>query len=527
MNRQLRNKNWIETTINMDKHNVMEITLTTVADKNVKTHIVAQIYYKNKKVADAIMAGRRMNIYKTIATLAEFGKVWENMDTTFYTGKGITLPLKIKINVYDMFRDNGTKLVKVVELDSTVTEEDTLDIYCRCCERTEMKESKITFKTKLPKYVNEQEMTQNENKAQTIEPAEPEKQEPQNKCKSAKVKNQLTLYKTVTVKTHEGKRITLMCNNIFKNNNQTATAILKVVGREHLTIDVTITTSEEDPIDVLQTKWKQICNIIRKPHLMKSTKFESLRIREYNSKKEIFDFEITLDREKIYWYDSRLQSQNLNSCDLMDALDKNSDYIFYNPSRVMHCAWDMVKTYKKSGKELNIGIAIKYFAAAEKVYQGVYQDITAATREISREILLLTKDKSTKIFYSIPYYVYKNHFEDALKFYERYITVLSKNYSKETKSMDLELVIERKQYVYDNYINEKMYDRLMKAEKILYRTHFDEIKKEMGVYFNGYGTYWEIGKREISKDKEEKLKKLLRHTYIINDYDEIINMMQE
>lgn len=367
----------------------------------------------------------------------------------------------------------------------------------------------------------------NKNWNETIKPATAEKQEPQIKCKPVKAKNQLTLYKTVTVKTHEGNRLTLMCNNIFKNNNQTATAILKVVGREHLTIDMTITTSEEDPIDALQTNWKQLCNIIRKPHLMKSTKFESLRVRKYNSKKEIFDFEITLDQEKIYWYDSRLQSQSLNSCSLIDALDKNSDYIFYNPARVMHCAWDMVKTYKKAGKELNIGIAIKYFAAAEKVYQGVYRDITAATREISREILLLTKDKSVKISYSIPYPAYKSHFEDALNFYERYITVVSKNYNKETKSMDLELVIERKNYVYDNYINEKMYDRLMKAENILYRTHFEEIKKEMGVYFNGYGTYWEIGKREISKDKEDKLKKLLRHTYIIDDYDDIINMLQE
>lgn len=102
MNRQLYNKNWKERTTKYADNNTIEITLITSAKTEVKTLIKTIIKYDNEQLANAIIANRKMNIYKVIAVVACTGKVFNGMDMTYITGKGITLPFQASISLHEV-----------------------------------------------------------------------------------------------------------------------------------------------------------------------------------------------------------------------------------------------------------------------------------------------------------------------------------------------------------------------------------------------------------------------------------------
>lgn len=156
MNRRLYNKNWIENTTKYVNNNIIEITLITSANTKVKTLIKATIKYDNEQLANSIIANRKMNIYKVIAVVAGTGKVFNGMDMSYITGKGITLPFKADISVHEFNAYGDSELKKEIYLTSKVIGTDCLEIICEnnlnLSGRIEQIISHITFETKLPKY---------------------------------------------------------------------------------------------------------------------------------------------------------------------------------------------------------------------------------------------------------------------------------------------------------------------------------------------------------------------------------------
>lgn len=155
MNRQLYNKNWKERTTKYADNNTIEITLITSAKTEVKTLIKTIIKYDNEQLANAIIANRKMNIYKVIAVVACTGKVFNGMDMTYRTGKGITLPFQASISLHEVNVYGDSELKKEINLTSKVIGTDCLEITCEnnlnLSGRIEQIISHITFETKLPR----------------------------------------------------------------------------------------------------------------------------------------------------------------------------------------------------------------------------------------------------------------------------------------------------------------------------------------------------------------------------------------
>lgn len=510
MNRQLDNKNWIESTTKCENNNSIEITLITVAKTKVKTLIKTTIKYANDQLANAIIANRKMNIYKVIAVVARTGKVFHGMDMPYITGKGITLPFKAFISVHEVNAYGDSELKKEINLTSKVIGTDCLEITCEnnlnLSGRIEQIISHITVETKLPKYAYPWK--------ENIEAQEEQHVSRETVKGNKRMKAQIEIGKIITGKTHDGNNVKMNCINLFEVNGQ-ATALFEIIGKEHLKVSVTIANrpnkKSQETIKYLTTNWKHVIKIIRNPALIRFTNLEKIKVKTYNEETDKNDFEIRVSRKEVEFKDNRYYINDWQSC----KIDRLYNYIFYNRSRVMKKAHKMINKYKKHDVIIPLSLAIKYYAKCERVYQGTAKNEVEATKEVLKEINQFLNIEEKLIHYSIPYACYKDHFEDAVKCYEKYIDICEKEYNKETKCMDLVLRIRRKLIEYDNFIFDDTYDKIMKCEQVIYRPHLDNLEEK-------------IGKREISKEEKElQIKNILNKTLIIEDYQAIIDVLND
>lgn len=535
MNRQLDNKNWKESTTKYEDNSTIEITLITAANTKVKTLIKTTIKYDNDQTANAIIANRRMNIYKVIAVVARNGYVAPGMEMPYLTGKGITLPFKANISVHEVNTNGDSELKKEINLTSKVIGTDCLEITCEhkvnINGRIEETISHITFETKLPKYAY---TWKEENIEEQKEEITAEAQEEQNVSRETmktdtekgnkNMKAQIEVGKIITATTHDCNRIKLRCINLFKVNGQ-ATALFEIVGKEHLKVSVTIADKKgRETMKYITTNWKQVIKIIRNPALISFTKLEKIKVKLYNEETDKNDFEIRVGRKQVEFKDNRYFINSWESCNIYRLYC----YIFYNRARVMKKAHKMIRQYKKHDINIPLSLAIKYYAAAEKVYMGTAKNEEEATKDAAKEIYQILNKEEKLIHYSIPYSCYKDqHFEEAIDMYGKYIDISEKEYNKETKCMDFVLRIKKSLMEYDNFIFESTYDKIMRCKRVIYREHLNKIEDELGIYKNGYGTYWEIGKREISEEKENKIKNILNKTLVIESYQTILDVLND
>lgn len=93
--------------------------------------------------------------------------------------------------------------------------------------------------------------------------------------------------------------------------------------------------------------------------------------------------------------------------------------------------------------------------------------------------------------------------------------------------MDFVLRISRKLLEYDNFIFDDTYDKIMRCDKVIYRTHLCRLEYELGVVEITDGKYCEKGKKEIGKEKEQQIKEILNNTLVIEDYQSILDMLKD
>lgn len=247
---------------------------------------------------------------------------------------------------------------------------------------------------------------------------------------SKNMKMQLIEGKIKSVTTHDGSKEKIKCINLFHANDK-GTALFEIVGKEHLKLSVTLDKQYGDALLELVTNWDKIIKLIRNPYFLKYSAYNTIKVRLYNEKTDKSDFEIRIGRQDVEFKDNRYFINGWSSLKLSENNQGYLyNYIFYNRARVMRKAHKMVKKYKKHDVIIPLSLAIKYYANCEKVYQGTAKNEEEATREIKKEINRhLNKEKL--IHYSIPYAWYKDqHFEDAVKFYDKYIEICEKNITK-------------------------------------------------------------------------------------------------
>lgn len=532
------NKNWKENTMKLED-NTLEITLTTVAKAAYRTHIKATVTCANEKIMNAMITARKMNIYKVIAFLSEYCRVMNCMDMANMSGtKGITLPVSIELKTYKMDFFNNCTATNHVKCTSKVIGTDALEVVCNATEYHKdeidvMSVSNITVETKLPKYayqwtkeIEEEDLTiKTEQKEETEaqeeqevpeqkeETAEP--QEEQNvSCetspekKGIKTMKQIEIHKIIATTTHDGNHIKINCINLFKVNGQ-ATALFEIVGKEHLKFSVTISNlpakKYPDILKYLTENWKQVIKIIRNPYLIRFTKLDMIKVKLYNEEKDTNDFEIRLRRNEVEFKDDRYFINSWESCTIKDEYLYN--YIFYSRARVMKKAHKMIKEYKKHNINIPLSFAIKYYAKAEKVYMGTAKNEEEATKELEKEMYQPLNKEEKRIHYSIPYSCYKGqNFEKAVNLYGKYMDIVEKEYNKETKCMDFEIRIKKVLMKYDNFIFANTYDKIMMCERVIYRPHLEKLEEEM---------------------EESEIKNILNKTLIIEDYQTIIDVLND
>lgn len=505
------NKNWKENTMKLED-NTLEITLTTVAKAAYRTHIKATVTCANEEIMNALITARKMNIYKVIAFLSEYCRVMNCMDMANMSGtKGITLPFSIELKTYKMDFFNNLTVTNHVNCTSKVIGTDALEVVCNATEYHKdeidvMSVSNITVETKLPKYAYPWK--------ENIEVQEEQHVSRETVKGNKRMKAQIEIGKIITGKTHDGNNVKMNCINLFEVNGQ-ATALFEIIGKEHLKVSVTIANrpnkKSQETIKYLTTNWKHVIKIIRNPALIRFTNLEKIKVKTYNEETDKNDFEIRVSRKEVEFKDNRYYINDWQSC----KIDRLYNYIFYNRSRVMKKAHKMINKYKKHDVIIPLSLAIKYYAKCERVYQGTAKNEVEATKEVLKEINQFLNIEEKLIHYSIPYACYKDHFEDAVKCYEKYIDICEKEYNKETKCMDLVLRIRRKLIEYDNFIFDDTYDKIMKCEQVIYRPHLDNLEEK-------------IGKREISKEEKElQIKNILNKTLIIEDYQAIIDVLND
>lgn len=245
--------------------------------------------------------------------------------------------------------------------------------------------------------------------------------------------------------------------------------------------------------------------------MIRFTNLEKIKVKTYNEETYKNDFEIRVSRTEVEFKDNRYYINDWQSC----KIDRLYNYIFYNHSRVMKKAHKMISKYKKHDVIIPQSLAIKYYAKCERVYQGTAKNEVEATKEVLKEINQFLNIEEKLIHYSIPYTCYKDHFEDAVKCYEKYIDICKKEYNNETKCMDFVLRIRRTLIEYDNFIFDDTYDKIMKCKQVIYRPHLYNVEEK-------------IGKREISKEEKElQIKNFLNKTLIIEDYQTILDILND
>lgn len=389
-----------------------------------------------------------------------------------------------------------------------------------------------TVETKLPKYAYTWKEQSNEEMEEQTQEQEQQKEtnvsretsDEKNEVKNMKM--QVAVDKINSVTTHDGNRVKIKCINLFHSNGN-GIAVFEILGKEYLKLSVTISNQADknydDTLIYLCTNWNKIIKIVRNPLLIETTNLEKIKVRLYDENKDKSDFEIRVSRKEVEFKDNRYYINGWESCNI----DRLYNYIFYNRSRVMKKAHKMIRKYKKHDIIIPLYLAIKYNAKCEKVYQGTAKNEEEATKEVTKEINQLLNKEEKLIHYSIPYSCYKDHFEDAVKCYDKYVDICEKEYNKETKCMDFVLRIRRKLLEYDNFIFESTYDKIMRCNKVIYRTHLYKLEDELGVEKNATGSYWEKGKKEINAEKEQQIKEILKKTLIIEEYQTIVDVMND
>lgn len=428
----------------------INIRMTTVAKTKNKLCIECQVTAFSTPDMDTILNTRKMNIYKTIVSLATCGKI---NCTQFPEYKKLCVPCQLEINFFGLSNGQSTinkridtgasyrnNQLKIETLYSTV-------------------ESNKTRKYCLVEYLH--------------------------------VTNQLN--KTIKLIGADGRKIKALMSELNATDEKTAWSKYCLTDNAKGTLSFNIELSETAltknivPERYLMENMKEIIAITRNPELIHFSDLEKLEV------KTDLGFYLSIKRNEVKYkfadWDEYITETPCSS------LTADGEYFLFNIARLMKCSHAIKKAYAKQNKELSLKTCIQIALCSERYYQGHSSEMIDKLRKlavdnmkqelskknVSHETLDQSQEHITskyrEIQYRMPYFLYKektNFFKmiDCMSWLE----VTHGEYCKEDKTMVLTIRIDMQATVeQDGMWSQKHYEFARNMKHIMSNEHYDYI----------------------------------------------------